>query len=385
MIPYAKQDIDEHDIKEVVKTLKSDFLTQGPAIPRFENVVKKFCGAKYATAVSSGTAALHITCQALGLKKGDILWTSPITFVASANCGLYCGAKVDFVDIDPFTYNMSVDALEKKLVEAKKKKKLPKIVIPVHLAGQSCKMKAIFGLSKKYKFKIIEDASHAIGATYRKKTVGCGQFSHATIFSFHPVKIITTGEGGMVVCNDEKLHKKVERFRTHGITRDEKQMRGKSHGAWYYEQLELGYNYRMTDIQAALGASQMNRLEEFLSRRRFLAKRYDALLKNLPLVTPYQHSDTNSSWHLYIIRLKLDKIRKTHKQIFEELRKNGIGVNLHYIPVYLQPYYLDLGFKKGLCSEAERYYSEAISLPMYYGLKEGEQNAVIAALKKILK
>ncbi|MFH1067237.1 MAG: UDP-4-amino-4,6-dideoxy-N-acetyl-beta-L-altrosamine transaminase [bacterium] len=384
MIPYARQDINDADIEEVVRALRSDWLTQGPAIERFEREVANFCGVQHAVALSSGTAALHLVCQALGLGRGDRLWTSPITFVASANCALYCGASVDFVDIDPRTYNLSVSCLEKKLRQAAQENTLPKIVIPVHLAGQSCEMERIFELSQRYGFKIVEDASHAIGGAYRNEPVGCCRFSHAAVFSFHPVKIITTGEGGMAVSNDHELGKKVARLRTHGITRHEEEMAGAPHGPWYYEQLELGYNYRMTDIQAALGWSQMKRINTFVERRQALAARYNRLLAALPLVLPHQHKDTSSSFHLYVIRLRLDQISKTHRQIFEELRAKGIGVNLHYIPVYRQPYYRQLGFAEGLCPEAEKYYNEAISLPMFYNLKESEQDQVATALREIL-
>jgi UDP-4-amino-4,6-dideoxy-N-acetyl-beta-L-altrosamine transaminase len=383
-IPYGRQDINQQDIDAVIEILRSDWLTQGPAIERFEKAVANYCGAKYAIAVSSATAALHLSCLALDLQPGDRFWTSPNTFVASANCGLYCGAKVDFVDIDPVTYNLSIDELEKKLILAEKNNCLPKVIIPVHLAGQSCEMDRIYVLSKRYGVKIIEDASHAIGGRYKHNFIGCCELSDLAVFSFHPVKIITTGEGGMILTNQEILYEKLIRLRTHGITRNENLMTAQSHGSWYYEQLELGFNYRITDIQAALGMSQMQRLEEFIKRRQFLAKRYHQLLADLPLILPWQHPDTESSWHLYIIRLKLDKISQTHRQVFEALRQARIGVNLHYIPVHVQPYYQQLGFKWGDFSEAEKYYQEAISLPLYYGLAEKEQDKVISILKKII-
>lgn len=383
-IPYGRQDINQEDIDAVVKVLRSDWITQGPAIERFEQVVSSYCGAKYAVAVSSATAALHIACLAAGLGQGDILWTSPNTFVASANCGLYCGAKVDFVDIDPYTYNLNVDELARKLAWAEKQGCLPKVVMPVHFAGQSCQMERIAALSQQYGFKIIEDASHGIGGCYQGQPVGSCQFSDMAVFSFHPVKIITTGEGGMVLTNQEDLYQKLIRLRTHGITRNAELMQGESHGPWYYQQLELGFNYRMTDIQAALGVSQMQRLDEFIERRRFLAERYNQLLQTLPLNLPWQHPDTESSWHLYVIRLKLDKIDKTHRQVFEELRSAGIGVNLHYIPVHLQPCYQKLGFKLGDFLQAETYYQEAISIPLYYGLDEESQDRVIASLRERL-
>jgi UDP-4-amino-4,6-dideoxy-N-acetyl-beta-L-altrosamine transaminase len=318
------------------------------------------------------------------LKQGDILWTSPNTFVASANCGLYCGAEVDFVDIDPHTYNLSVEELERKLAWAQKQGCLPKVLVPVHFAGQSCEMERIAVLSKRYGFKVIEDASHAIGGTYLGTPVGNCKFSDITVFSFHPVKIITTGEGGMLLTNQEELYQKLIRLRSHGITRNRELMQGESHGSWYYQQLELGFNYRITDIQAALGISQMQRLEEFVSRRRFLAQRYNELLQNLPLILSWQHPDTESSWHLYVIRLKLDKITKTHRQVFEELRQAGIGVNLHYIPVHTQPFYQQFDFKYGDFPQVEQYYQEAISLPLYYGLIQEDQNRVLTALQEIL-
>ncbi|MEB3828477.1 UDP-4-amino-4,6-dideoxy-N-acetyl-beta-L-altrosamine transaminase [Phormidium sp. CCY1219] len=384
-IPYGRQNINQQDIDAVIEVLRSDWLTQGPTIERFEQSVADYCGVKYAVAVSSATAALHIACLAVGLGTGDILWTSPNTFVASANCGLYCGAEVDFVDIDPHTYNLSVAALEQKLIQSQREGKLPKVVVPVHLAGQSCEMEKIGALSRKYGFAVLEDASHAIGAKYQGKSVGNCQFSDMAVFSFHPVKIITTGEGGMVVTNRSDLYEKLIRLRTHGITRNPELMQGESHGLWYYQQLELGFNYRMTDIQSALGASQMQRLDEFVSRRRILADRYNQMLANLPVTLPWQHPDTESSWHLYVIRLQLDKIIKTHRQVFEELRQAAIGVNLHYIPVHTQPYYQKLGFKWGDFPQVEQYYQEAISLPLYYDLTEENQNHVVAVLREIIK
>lgn len=384
-IPYGRQDINQSDIDAVVAVLKSDWITQGPAIERFEEAVANYCGAKYAVAVSSATAALHIACLAVGLGKGDSLWTSPNTFVASANCGLYCGADVDFVDIDPRTYNLSVDELEGKLAWADQQGRLPKVLVPVHLAGQSCEMARMAELSQRYGFKIIEDAAHGIGGRYQGQPIGSCQFSDMTVFSFHPVKIITTGEGGMVITNQKDLYEKLIRLRTHGITRNPNLMKGESHGSWYYQQLELGFNYRMTDIQAALGASQLQRLDEFVERRRFLAHRYNQLLQDLPLILPWQHPDTDSSWHLYVIRLKLDKISKTHGQVFEELRQVGIGVNLHYIPVHTHPYYQQLGFAWGDFPQAECYYQEEISLPLYSGLTVEEQDRVVTKLQDILR
>jgi UDP-4-amino-4,6-dideoxy-N-acetyl-beta-L-altrosamine transaminase len=382
-IPYGRQDISQADIDAVIEVLRSDWLTQGPMIERFEQTVADYCGAKYAVAVSSATAGLHLACLAAGLGEGDYFWTSPITFVASANCGLYCGAQVDFVDINPRTYNMSVERLEEKLIEAEKIGKLPKLVIPVHLAGQSCEMERIYQLSQQYGFQILEDASHAIGAKYQGKPVGSCQFSDMTVFSFHPVKIITTGEGGMILTNKKELYEKLIRGRSHGITRDPELMTEASHGDWYYQQLELGYNYRMTDIQAALGVSQMERLDEFVERRQFLAMRYNELLTDLSLDLPWQYPDTESSWHLYIIRLQGDKLDKTHRQVFEALRSARISVNLHYIPVYKQPYYQKLRLDWGDFPEAEQYYQEAISIPLYYGLSLDNQDQVIKSLGNI--
>lgn len=383
-IPYARQDISQQDIEAVVEVLRSDFLTQGSVIVRFEQTVAEYCGAKYAVAVSSATAALHIACLVAGLGKDDIFWTSPNTFVSSANCGLYCGAKVDFVDINPSTYNLSVDELERKLGLAQQQGCLPKVVIPVHFAGQSCEMEQIAALSHQYNFRVIEDAAHAIGGSYQQKSIGCCQFSDMTVFSFHPVKIITTGEGGMVLTNRQDLYEKLVRLRSHGITRNSNLMHGESHGSWYYQQIELGFHYRMTDIQAALGASQMQRLEEFVARRHYLAERYNQALQDLPLILPWQHPDTSSSYHLYVIRLKLDQINTTHRQVFEELRHDGIGINLHYIPVHAHPYYQQLGFKLGDFLQAESYYQEAITLPLYYGLTEENQDRVITSLREIL-
>ncbi|WYL98029.2 MAG: UDP-4-amino-4,6-dideoxy-N-acetyl-beta-L-altrosamine transaminase [Gloeotrichia echinulata IR180] len=384
-IPYGRQHINQQDIDEVIAVLRSDWLTQGPAIERFEQAIANYCGVKYAVAVSSATAALHISCLASGLTQGDSLWTSPNTFVASANCGLYCGAKIDFVDIDPQTYNLSIDELERKLSWAEQQGCLPKILVPVHLAGQSCDMARIAALSQRYGFRVIEDASHSIGGSYQQQPIGSCQFSDMTVFSFHPVKIITSGEGGMVLTNQEDLYEKLIRLRTHGITRNVNLMQGESHGPWYYQQLELGFNYRITDIQAALGLSQLQRLDEFIERRRFLANCYNQCLEDLPLTLPWQHPDTDSSWHLYIIRLKLDQIDKTHRQIFTELRQAGIGVNLHYIPVHLQPYYQKLGFESGDYPHAESYYCQAISLPIHYGLTEEDQDRIVTSLKEIIR
>jgi len=383
-IPYGRQWVTKTDIKNVVRILKSDWLTQGPFIEQFESAVAKYCGAKYAVAVSSGTAALHIACLAAGLGKDDLLWTSPNTFVASANCALYCRAKPGFVDIDFHTYNINVSALECKLADAEGKRYLPKVVIPVHFAGQSCEMEKICQLSKKYNFVIIEDACHAIGGSYKGGKIGSCKFSDMTVFSFHPVKIITTGEGGMVLTNNKDFYQKLILLRTHGITKDVSFMEGESEGDWYYQQIELGVNYRMTDIQAALGLSQLRRIDKFVIRRRELAHRYNKLLSDLPLTLPWQHPDTYSAFHLYVIRLKLDETQKTRREVFEALRQLKIGVNVHYIPVHIHPYYRKLGFSYGQFPEAEKYYEEAITLPLYPAMSEKELDYVISMLRKVL-
>lgn len=385
MIPYGKQEITQKDIDAVVDVLKSDFLTQGPKVPAFEKSLTDFTGAKHALAVNSATSALHIACLALDLGKGDILWTTPVTFVASANCGLYCGAEIDFVDINADTYNLCPLKLAEKLANAKAENKLPKVLVAVHLCGQPCDMKAISQLAKKYGFKVIEDASHAIGGRYFDKPIGLCQYSDITVFSFHPVKIVTTAEGGAALTNDEKLAGKMDLFRSHGITRDPNLMIGEADGGWYYQQIELGYNYRMTELQAALGVSQMTRLSDFVTARHRLATRYNKLLTKLPVKLPYQLPETYSGLHLYVIRLQLNKITQSHRQVFDALRANGIGVNLHYIPVHTQPYYNNMGFKKGDFPEAESYYQEAISLPMFHLMTLEQQDEVIAVLTNVLK
>ena len=385
MIYYGKQDVNESDIQAVEDVRRSDFLTQGPAIERFENKVAAYCGVKYAVAVTNATSALHIACLAAGLGEGDLLWTSPITFVASANCARYCGADVDFVDIDEKTYNMSVPALEEKLQQAKRKGRLPKIVVPVHLAGQSCDMRAMRQLAEEYGFTLLEDASHAVGADYLDTKVGSCRFSDMTVFSFHPVKIITTGEGGMVLTNNKELYEKLVLYRSHGITRDPDKMTHAADGAWYYQQIFLGYNYRMTDIQAALGCSQMDRLDDFVERRRTLAQQYDALLKGLPLVTPYVMDGTVPSWHIYIVRMNCRQIKKSKQQIFVEMKERGIALNLHYIPVHRQPYYEKLGFRQGDFPHSEKYYEEAFTLPLYYSLTDAEQEQIVNCLQEILR
>lgn len=380
VIPYGRQDISQKDINKVVDVLRSDFITQGPVVQQFERRVANYCGVNYAFACNSATSALHIACLALGVKKGDLVWTSPISFVASSNCALYCNAEVDFVDIDGDTYNMSPIALENKLKQAKAEGSLPKVVIPVHLSGQSCDMKRIHDLSKTYGFKIIEDASHAIGAQYNGKAVGSCLYSDITVFSFHPVKIITTGEGGMCLTNDPKLSLLLGRYRSHGITRQPAEMSKAPDGPWYYEQLNLGLNYRMNDIQAALGFSQMDRLDKFIEKRTEIAETYNDLLKDSLVKTPKQHPDTKSSWHLYIIRLKKNQ-NLTHKQLFEKFRTSGILVNIHYIPIYRQPYYKNLGFSSKCFQESERYYEEAISIPIFPSLTLQEQRKIVSIIK----
>lgn len=402
-IPYGRQAINQDDIDAVVAVLRSDFLTQGPAVPAFEKAVASYCGAQHAVAVNSATSALHIACLALGVGKGDSVWTTPITFVASANCALYCGATVDFVDIDPRTYNLSVERLAEKLALAAKIGNLPKVVIPVHLCGQPCDMAGIYALSQQYGFKIIEDASHAIGGKYRSspstaiarnevtrqsnsfEPIGNCRYSDITVFSFHPVKIITTGEGGMAVTNGATLANRLRLLRSHGITSSAAEMHPRpSEEIWNYQQIDMGFNYRMTDIQAALGLSQMLRLDEFVTKRHAIAKRYDQLLAGLPVLTPWQHADSYSGYHLYVIRLKLGETDKTQRQVYNALHAGGLLVNVHYIPVYRQPYYEQIGFKAGYCPQAEQYYSEAISIPMYPALTEAQQNKVIIALSEVL-
>jgi len=384
MIPYGRQDITHNDIQAVVDVLKSDYLTQGAVVPEFEKAIAKYCGTSYAVAANSATSSLHLACLALGIGEGDVVWSSPISFVATLNCALYCGAKVDFVDIDPKTYNLNVRCLEEKLIKARAKDTLPKLVIPVHLCGQSCDMEAIHNLSKKYGFKIIEDASHAIGGKYKNEPIGNCRFSDITIFSFHPVKIITTGEGGIALTNNADLAFKMALLRSHGITRDQNQMTSQADGPWYYEQIELGFNYRMTDFQAALGLSQMSRLDEYVYARHERANYYNTKLANLPINTPWQHPDCYSSYHLYVIRLQLNAINKTHREVFESMRDQGIGVNLHYIPIHTQPYYKKMGFKVGDFKESECYYSEVMSFPMYPMLRKKQQDEVIKALRLAL-
>jgi UDP-4-amino-4,6-dideoxy-N-acetyl-beta-L-altrosamine transaminase len=381
VIPYARQSVSEADVAAVVDVLRSDWLTQGPAIERFEEAVRARTGAAHAVAVHTGTAGLHLACLALDLGPGDLLWTSANTFAASANCARYCGADVDFVDIEPDTYNLSVAALKEKLAAADKAGRLPKAVVPVHFAGQPCDMAAIAELARRYGFRVIEDASHALGAEFDGEKVGGCRHSDITILSFHPVKIITTGEGGMALTNDAGLARRLRLLRTHGITRDPAQMTRESDGPWYYEQVELGFNYRMTDIQAVLGTSQVARLDEFVARRRQLARRYPAVLAGLPVRLPAERADRKSAWHLYVVNLETGRSRR---EVYDSMRAQDIGVNVHYLPVYLLPYYRALGFKEGLCPNAEKYYKAALTLPLYPALTDAEQDRVGRALRQAL-
>lgn len=385
MIPYGRQAIDDDDIRAVVNVLHSDFLTQGPMVPRFEEAVAGACAVSHAVAVNSATSALHIACLALDLGPGDWLWTSPNTFVASANCGLYCGARVDFVDIDPRTYNLSLNALALKLEQAERAGTLPKVVMPVHFAGQSCDMAGIHALARRYGFRIVEDASHAIGGHYRGAPVGNCAYSDITVFSFHPVKIITTGEGGMALTNDATLAERMCLLRTHGVTRAPERMQAVGQGPWYYEQVDLGFNYRMTDIHAALGVSQHARIAEFVERRREIAQRYDESLAALPLVLPFQSPDTASAFHLYVIQVDPARAPIDRRTLFDRLRSAGIGVNVHYIPVHTQPHYRQLGFRPGQFPAAERYYANAISLPIFFGLQPSQQAHVVTQLETELR
>jgi UDP-4-amino-4,6-dideoxy-N-acetyl-beta-L-altrosamine transaminase len=384
LIPYGRQSISDADIEAVVAVLRSDFLTQGPIIPRFEQAVAAKVGGKHAVAVNSATSALHIACLALGIGPGDCVWTTPNTFVASANCARYCGADVDFVDIDPVTYNISVVALEAKLVEAQRDGKLPKLVLPVHFSGQPSDMAEISELGRRYGFRILEDASHAIGATYQASTIGDCRYSDIAVFSFHPVKIITTGEGGVALTNDPELAHRMAMFRSHGITRDPARLERKGEGAWYYEQQMLGYNYRMIELEAALGLSQLTRLDEFVDRRNQIARRYNSLLAELPILTPVVRQDRLSSFHLYVVRLpKRDPLR--HRKVFDAMRSAGIGVNVHYMPVHLQPDFRKLGFRPGMFEEAESYGETAMSLPMFPALSDRDQGHVVESLSKALE
>lgn len=384
-IPYGRQSIDQADIDSVVAVLQSAMITQGPTVERFEKALADYCWANYAVAVNSATSALHIACLALDVGEGDIVWTSPLSFVASANCALYCGARIDFVDIDPISYNMSIEALEEKLKVAEKSGELPKVIIPVHLSGLPCDMHAIGHLADQYGFSVIEDASHAIGGRYLNEPVGSCGYSDITVFSFHPVKIITSAEGGMAMTNNPELAARLQRLRSHGITRDPALMTHEPDGPWYYQQIELGFNYRMTDLQAALGLSQLQRIDGFIQRRHEIANIYDNQLADLPLLLPTRSSNSHSALHLYIVRLDEAKVSLTHRQVFEALREKNIGINLHYIPIHTQPYFSELGFKEGQFPEAERYYQQAFSIPIFPDMTEQQQSQVCDALMEVLQ
>lgn len=384
MIPYARQQVTQEDVDAVIAALASDYLTQGPAVPRFERAVAAQAGAREAVAVNSATSALHIACLALGLGPGDRLWTVPNTFVASANCARYCGADVDFVDIDPGTWNLSVPSLEAKLERAARDGRLPKVVVPVHFGGQPTDQEAIRELSRRYGFKVLEDASHSIGASRHGERVGSCRWSDVTVLSFHPVKIITSGEGGMALTNDAQLADALRLLRSHGITRDASRFRCASPGEWYYEQHVLGFNYRMTDIHAALGFSQLGRLEANVARRNALADRYATALSGLPLRLPAIAAGNRSAFHLYVVRIDPARAARTHREVFDEMRGRGIGVNLHYLPVHLQPYFRALGFTEGSWPEAEAHGREAITLPLYAALEESQQDIVVEALRAVL-
>jgi UDP-4-amino-4,6-dideoxy-N-acetyl-beta-L-altrosamine transaminase len=385
MIPYGRQEIDAQDIDSVVEVLRSDLLTQGECVPQFEQDLCAYTAAKYGCVCSHGTAALHLACLALGLQQGDVLWTSAVSFVASANCGLYCGASIDFVDIDVKSYNLCVPSLEVKLQQAKRHNALPKILVVVHMCGQVCDMQAIYRLSKDYGFSIIEDACHALGSTYKGQATGCCEYADISVFSFHPVKSMTTAEGGAALTNDVKLAEQMSLLRGHGITRSPMLMTHQPEGDWYYQQIALGYNYRMSDLQAALGMSQLQRLDQFMASRRSLAARYDQLLQELPVVSPVQHPDTVSSWHLYVIQLQLEEIDKTRAEIFTAMRDAGVGVHVHYIPIYRQPYFQQMGFDKQDYPGAEKYYAQALTLPLHTQLKEAEQFKVVNKLAELLQ
>ena len=383
MIPYGRQDVSQEDIDAVVEVLRSDFLTQGPAVTRFENAVAARVNATHAVAANSATSALHLACMALDLGPGELLWTVPNTFVASANCARYCGADIDFVDIDRETWNMSLPVLKAKLARAKSDGRLPKVLVPVHFAGQPTEEQAIWELAQEFGVKVVEDASHAIGASRDGEPVGSCRWSDITIFSFHPVKIITTAEGGMALTNDAVLAERLALLRSHGITRAPERLTVSVEGAWYYEQQTLGYNYRLTDLHAALGLSQLRRLDEFVERRGALARRYNERLAGLPLQLPTVLPGNVSAFHLYVVRI-IAAAGKTRRQVFDELRHLGVGVNVHYIPVHLQPYYRMLGFAEGQYPEAEAHGETAITLPLFAALTEEQQDLVIAAVRRVL-
>ena len=384
MIPYSRQHISESDIEFINKVLRSDYLTSGPIVDQFEKSLKEKFGCDYSTVVNSATSALHISCLAMGLGKNDILWTVPNTFVASANCAIYCNAEIDFVDTDESTNLISVEALRVKLEIAKKNNKLPKILVPVHLSGQPTLQEEIYKLSTEYSFKIIEDASHSVGASRNDEPVGNCKWSHATVFSFHPVKIITSGEGGSVLSNDKEFDRKCKMIRTNGITRDRLKFQNEDKGPWYYEQQILGYNYRLSDIHSALGLSQLKKTSEFVDKRNKIANNYNSELKNLPVHLPYILDGNRSSYHLYIIRVMTEKIKISHREIHLKLIEKGIKVNLHYYPVHLQPFYRSLGFKEGMFPISEKYAQQAISIPIFPGLTESQQSYVVEEITKLL-
>lgn len=383
LIPYSRQDIDEDDIAAVTAVLRSDFLTQGPQVPAFEAEFATAHRASHAVAVSNATSALHLACLAFGIGPGSRVWTTPNSFLASANCALYCGADVDFVDIDPVTRNMSVVALSAKLEVAARAGHLPRVVIPVDFAGLPCDLAEMRELAERFGFRLLEDASHATGAHYRGLPVG-GGYAHATVFSLHAVKIITTGEGGMVLTQDAELAAQLRLLRSHGVTRDPLQFEHACDGPWAYEQHVLGHNCRMTEVQAALGRSQLQRLPLLQARREALAQRYDRLLSDLPLKLPARLSDRVSAWHLYAVEVDPRRATVTRHQVFETLRAAGIGANVHYIPIHTQPYYQRLGFCRGDFPRAEAYYAQTLSLPMYPGLSFAEQDSVVEALRAAL-
>lgn len=384
MIPYGRQHIGDEEVEAVVAALTSELITQGPRVPAFEMAVAEAVGAEHAVAVNSATSALHIACLAVGLPSGGLLWTSPNSFVASANAGLYCGAAVDFVDIDPATLNMSVGALAAKLEAAEAEGRLPDVVVPVHFGGEPCDMAEIHALSQRYGFRIVEDASHAVGARYRDSRIGDCRYSDVAVFSFHPVKIVTTAEGGLATARDPEVAERMALLRSHGITRDERAMQGASHGPWYYQQVSLGFNYRMTELQAALGIAQMARLEGFLARREALASRYDALLVGLPVRTQRRHPANRSALHLYVVHVDEAETGVSRRALFEALRAAGIGVNVHYIPIHTQPWYQALGFREGMFPAAEDYYRGAITLPLFPDMRDIQQNRVVESLHAAL-
>jgi UDP-4-amino-4,6-dideoxy-N-acetyl-beta-L-altrosamine transaminase len=384
VIPYARQSISKQDLNAVAEVLQSDYLTQGPAVPAFEDAVAQLVGAKYAVAGNSATSMLHLACLALGVTTGDLVWTSPNSFVASANCAIYCGAEIDFVDIDSETFNMSVTALAAKLELAKKSNRLPKVIIPVHMGGQSCDMQSIGSLARQYDIKVIEDASHAIGGTYNSQRIGNCAHSDITIFSFHPVKIITSGEGGMATTQDEGLAHDMRMLRSHGITRDESEFEFTNDGPWYYEQQELGFNYRLTDIAAALGLSQLQRIDSFIQHRNSIAARYNEAFASTLVAAPHIASNSVSAFHLYIARCDFDNLKVTRVQLFQKMKDMGVLLNLHYIPIYRQPYFAKMGFDRKTFPNAERYYAQAFSIPMYADLTETDQNTVISSLLNAL-